>query len=724
MKGKLLFAIIFTVLGLISMAISVAAQEPFNVNCIRQFESNWHGRANDVCTQGNYAYVACDYDGFRIVDISRPGAYSDVAQLNTGRATAVAVSGDLALAGISDSGVTVINVSVKSQPVVVVSLPIAGYKSAIRIFNRYAYVCTPNGLTVVDLASPMEPSIVSTFDIDYSAFDVVVRDNLAYVACEYTGLKVFDITNILAPQYVNGYDLNDGNMICGVALHDNYAILACGFDGLRVVDLTTMSLVSSIDSLSFALWVKVSGDYAYLAYGYPDCPLAIVNIANPLALEVTGIYDPPEDIATFEVVDNVVHVADYRHGLRRVDVSDPYHPFECARYNRYGFEKGVDIEGDLAYVQTDLKLTAIDIADPRAPQEMGYFETNWDYSDFKVSGNIAYVLVGEPCVLYAVDFSIPSTPTLLGEFAPSDYNLYYRMDIYDHYICLLGWSNILFLDVSDPANISLSGTYEMDTRAAQILVYGHYAITQDRQDRFVTMDIQNPAQPVVISLTYASDRYDDFKVSDNTLYATSPSHLTAFNISNLAHWGRLSNTLITDESPYVVHHMDISGSRLFLSSEEFGLSIYDIMLSANPVKVGYYDTPGTAYDVAAYGNIALVADRTNLGFYEFSTTATDGDGSIALLPQSINLLSNYPNPFNSSTVIRFETAVKGKVAIDILDIMGRQISTLAENEYGPGYHEIRWDGQDNTGATVASGRYFVRAVSDGHSQSLPVTLLK
>ena len=75
-----------------------------------------------------------------------------------------------------------------------------------------------------------------------------------------------------------------------------------------------------------------------------------------------------------------------------------------------------------------------------------------------------------------------------------------------------------------------------------------------------------------------------------------------------------------------------------------------------------------------------------------------------LLPEGYELKQNYPNPFNPITTIEYSIPVITPVEINIMDIMGRQVSILqnpAESQL-PGSHSITWSGDGH-----ASGIYFV-----------------
>lgn len=68
----------------------------------------------------------------------------------------------------------------------------------------------------------------------------------------------------------------------------------------------------------------------------------------------------------------------------------------------------------------------------------------------------------------------------------------------------------------------------------------------------------------------------------------------------------------------------------------------------------------------------------------------------------------FPNPFNPSTVIRFELPKSGQVRLDIFNINGALITTLVDGVREAGRHDVLWNGRDAKGLPVASGVYFYR----------------
>ncbi|RMG29687.1 MAG: T9SS C-terminal target domain-containing protein, partial [Methanobacteriota archaeon] len=78
------------------------------------------------------------------------------------------------------------------------------------------------------------------------------------------------------------------------------------------------------------------------------------------------------------------------------------------------------------------------------------------------------------------------------------------------------------------------------------------------------------------------------------------------------------------------------------------------------------------------------------------------------LPKEFILDQNYPNPFNPATTIRFGIPFASRVTIEVYNLLGQRINTLYEGNVSPGWHEVVWDGKNQSGIPVSSGIYMYR----------------
>jgi len=86
----------------------------------------------------------------------------------------------------------------------------------------------------------------------------------------------------------------------------------------------------------------------------------------------------------------------------------------------------------------------------------------------------------------------------------------------------------------------------------------------------------------------------------------------------------------------------------------------------------------------------------------------------------VSLLKNYPNPFNPSTVISFETARAGLVTVAVYNQQGQLIKELLKENLTAGQHQLKWDAASNS----SSGVYFTKVSLDGATKVNRMTLIK
>jgi len=75
-------------------------------------------------------------------------------------------------------------------------------------------------------------------------------------------------------------------------------------------------------------------------------------------------------------------------------------------------------------------------------------------------------------------------------------------------------------------------------------------------------------------------------------------------------------------------------------------------------------------------------------------------------PVEYRLYRNYPNPFNSQTVIKYDVREPGYLNISIYNILGQKVRTLYDDYVSKrGTFEVVWKGKNNRGHYVSSGIY-------------------
>ena len=103
------------------------------------------------------------------------------------------------------------------------------------------------------------------------------------------------------------------------------------------------------------------------------------------------------------------------------------------------------------------------------------------------------------------------------------------------------------------------------------------------------------------------------------------------------------------------------------------------------------------------------------GVYELHTwtirvekTFVSDTPEITLLPSSYEFQSPYPNPFNPTSMLTIALPEAGNLKVQVFNMLGQQVATLADGQYNAGYQKLVLDG-----GSLASGTYLVRAEVPG-----------
>ena len=94
------------------------------------------------------------------------------------------------------------------------------------------------------------------------------------------------------------------------------------------------------------------------------------------------------------------------------------------------------------------------------------------------------------------------------------------------------------------------------------------------------------------------------------------------------------------------------------------------------------------------------------------------------VPEGSYLYQNAPNPFNGSTVLRYDLDREQPVKLVIYSLGGQRVVQLVDTVQMPGYYELIWDGRDGNGRRLASGLYLARLLADQVVETRKLLLIR
>ena len=111
---------------------------------------------------------------------------------------------------------------------------------------------------------------------------------------------------------------------------------------------------------------------------------------------------------------------------------------------------------------------------------------------------------------------------------------------------------------------------------------------------------------------------------------------------------------------------------------------------------------------------------TNIGIYkeiEYDTVNTINDEI-----NSFALFQNFPNPFNSSTTIRYQIQQARFVSLKVYDVLGKEAATLVNEEKPAGEYSVTFSAKG--GSNLSSGVYFYQLKSGNFVETKKLILMK
>jgi hypothetical protein len=143
----------------------------------------------------------------------------------------------------------------------------------------------------------------------------------------------------------------------------------------------------------------------------------------------------------------------------------------------------------------------------------------------------------------------------------------------------------------------------------------------------------------------------------------------------------------------------------FLSGDTLRLRVWKTSVDKEyPADVDFRDGDPAVYVQDGISVVtSLVADLTS------AVAEREGKG----IPADCGLSGNYPNPFNSQTVIEYRIPAASDVELTVYDLNGRPVRSLVRGVKPAGYYQVQWDGTDDGGMAAASGIYYYRVRMTG-----------
>ena len=206
-----------------------------------------------------------------------------------------------------------------------------------------------------------------------------------------------------------------------------------------------------------------------------------------------------------------------------------------------------------------------------------------------------------------------------------------------------------------------------------------------------------------------SDEISDWCVKEYNLFGDPelPMWFLDAEILSASHPATVSgagNVTVTVTDPT---DAPVSGARVCLQKGNWQTGeVYEVGTTNGSGSVTLYVNPTTT------GTISVVAwARDHISYQGSITVAGVGveEGGNPVFVNSTGAV--YPSPAMSIATIPFSLTAAGTARVDVYDVAGRIVTTLAAEEMAAGQHNLVWNLEDSSGSVIPSGVYHIRIVT-------------
>jgi hypothetical protein len=230
----------------------------------------------------------------------------------------------------------------------------------------------------------------------------------------------------------------------------------------------------------------------------------------------------------------------------------------------------------------------------------------------------------------------------------------------------------------------------------------------------VSLPSFDPGTGLITGIPYVSDYiiqlFDHTVDTSSSLYGWPPA------LMNFSVWNR------TESHRVEVLFTDLNGDRTIGQYDDLILIERDSLKSPFPTWELFFS--GTSNPtLPSPGDIflfKLLKPFTGMDVYEFRAlpsgiVAVHSPAALA----AFRLEQNFPNPFNPSTVVRYQVPSAGEVKLVVYDILGREVAVLVNETKVPGSYEVLFQARG-----LSSGVYFTRLAAGGSTQTRKMLLVR
>jgi hypothetical protein len=488
-----------------------------------------------LCISGNYAYIACNSNGVKIIDISNPSNPVLIGGYQTpGFAKNLTILGRYLYVAHGVQGMTILDIINPINPIFKSTISVGDFASGVFVSGQYAYISASGVMKIVNINNPIAPFIVGSVTPPSNSGGTIVetkvQNNIAYIGSGFGGIFSVDVSNPSAPNLLNqlGPAANSSGTT-GVDIMGNYILLADNQTGMRITNNSLLVISNpnghfKADSITFNLNSQtgvVTGTRLSNTEGNV-LGLRIVNLSDPSKPKIVGGIDNLVSYGA-TIYWNYVFVACGLLGLKVIDISNPSNPTIVTTYDTPGNARGIYFSGNYAYIADGANgLLILNIANPRIPVLVGSINVGDFVSNVFISGYYAYLAGSSRMTI--VNIRNPVVPTIISTVSvPTAAGTIVNVMVTGNIAYVASGSGGIFtVNVTNPSSPYIMGVLGMNGtgQATEVNVRGTKAYVAVTSQGLWVVDVSNPSQPSLLYSILGSDEIRGVKAFGNYVYCS------------------------------------------------------------------------------------------------------------------------------------------------------------------------------------------------------------
>lgn len=266
---------------------------------------------------------------------------------------------------------------------------------------------------------------IGEIDTDGQVMDVVVRNNIAFIADDDNGFYIYNVIDNSNPIEIFHDPAAAGAN--GIEIVDDLAYLGILFGGLKIYNISNLVapiFIGNYENTGAIVDVQVLNEIAYLSdHGSPQSGSGgniLVNVSDPYNPFRISKFDGGGKPSNVFVDNQIIYSADYSYGYEILNASDPSN---IQLIRRIGLDPGyfgVYVSNGYAYFTNNNNHEGLYIYDVRNLSNISFVDSfsmgGGNPCDLQVENNLAYIADGETG-LNIVNVSDPTAPELLWQLS-------------------------------------------------------------------------------------------------------------------------------------------------------------------------------------------------------------------------------------------------------------------------------------------------------------------